>query len=72
MVGEVVVRVLYSSQARIIRKQELKIYMVKPLRLSERPYKLKTPIFEYFFPGTSTEQGSEVGGQWYGASPSVP
>jgi len=44
----------YSSQARIIRKQGLKIYMVKPLRLSERPYKLKTRIFEYFFPGTST------------------
>jgi len=34
--------VLYSSQARIIRKQGLKIYMVKPLQLSERPYKLKT------------------------------
>jgi len=28
--------------------------MVKPLLLSERPYKLKTRIFEYFFPGTST------------------
>jgi len=29
--------------------------MVKPLRLSERPYKLKTRIFEYFFPRTSIE-----------------
>ena len=27
--------------------------MPKPLRLSERPYKVKSRIFEYFFPGTS-------------------
>jgi len=49
----------YSSQARIIRKQGLKIYIVKPLRLSERPYKLKTRIFEYFSPGTSKREGEE-------------
>jgi len=43
----------YLSQARITQKQELKIYIVKPLLLCERPFKLKTRIFEYFFPGTS-------------------
>jgi len=38
------------SQARIIRKQGLKIYMVNPLLSSERPYKLKTRIFRILLP----------------------
>jgi len=59
---------VYSSQARIIRKQGLKIYMVKPLRLSERPYKLKIRIFEYFFPGTSSITSGRDEMRWPGQS----
>ena len=35
-----------------------KKYMVKPRPFSKCPYKLKTRIFEYFFPGTSSPQSS--------------